>query len=805
MGNRGVPEKRNTSDSNKEFSIKNGGFATEHRALFFSDVALNAAAAGDIDLLKYVVKLDSDNVHSTDSNLWTPLHECARSGNLDCVSFLIDRGADTSAKSTTGETPLSIAMSVHGENHGVTSSLVESLVKSNWSEDQRLEFFSSFLNMIDNGVTDQQKDENVMNFDSETLMDPRKAASTGDLHSLQKYLLDHDFDVNEGDSKGWTLLHEAARGGHSNIVSYLVENGANVFIETTTGETPIALSQLYHNADHPVFHFLDTVMAEMVEMTLSAAANGDQEKLRQLLLESPSLLNAKDSNGWAAIHEAAKEGNILIVEMLFLLDVNVLALTRNGESALDIAIKVHGKSNILVDKLSIAIHSALGENDEGNGSTSAFPTEATFSPIALEAAANGNYELLLSLLNDQPHLLNMQDDHGWAPIHEAAKMGHEPIIRLLFDLNADTALKTIDGHSALAISNLAHGPDHHITDIFLEHELNLTDEASPEHSFDDTLALISAGDLSGLGKLVEKDASLLENYDFKGWTMLHHAIYAGNMPIIKYLIGEGIDLWARTRDGENALDLGLKLYGEDHDMVDYLVDTLMEQLKTKEQSTMPEMKTDDINLDIENLSALEMVELVRLSASEDDTVTLLKLIEKNSLIVHVSDTNGWGALHEAARAGHLISVILLLQNSANANAGSSGGNPLGIAQEYFEVNHPVIEALKNAKQILADHPKNNNSVEIVENFLRTASEGTPEDLLNLIELNPLLLHVKDLNGWGGIHEVARSGSVEKMKIMLARGADISAGSSGGTPIQLAIRYHGLEHPLPNFIQLITRD
>eukprot|EP00588_Corethron_pennatum_P025845 CAMPEP_0194311620 /NCGR_PEP_ID=MMETSP0171-20130528/8538_1 /TAXON_ID=218684 /ORGANISM="Corethron pennatum, Strain L29A3" /LENGTH=1210 /DNA_ID=CAMNT_0039065755 /DNA_START=35 /DNA_END=3667 /DNA_ORIENTATION=+ len=812
-----------------------------------ADAALDAAAAGDVDLLTYILMVDSNTVHSQDPNLWTPLHESARSGNLECAKRLVDHGADMFAKTVHGETPLEISFIVHGDGHEFGSFLAEEMVKKQWPHEQRQEYFSSYLDemksKIENipkiGAQPKGNDEKIsVTKDSKKrnkLFDPRKAVSLGDIHYVEKYLIENKNHVNKQDSNGWALLHEAARGGHVNVFMLLIENGADVHLKTQTGETSLQISLGFHGDDHPISVFCDALMKDILEKFLSAAAYNNLEELRAMISSSPNLLFEQDSNGWGAIHEAAKVGNNDAVSMLLVLGVDLTQRTISGESVLDIAVKVHGDAHPIVGMLKAtmpslhnvdATSSSSGEdksirsektppvNLAGTKSSSSESTapgnnKLDFSPVALDAAANGDDKLLSKLLEETPLLLDLQDDHGWSPLHEAAKMGHEHIVSLLFDFKADTELKIISGETAMDVAIISWGADHPVVALFLEHKRGNIDQNTGD-ILSDAFSCIRTDNISSLVQLLQKYPLLNDSHTQEGWSLLHEASSEGTLDIVKLLVTSGADVTSKTIDGENSLDVALGKFGEQHEVVLYLVEVLIKHLKKSEEMLLSQKSEEKIQSQkspveniSDNMSASELVKLACFLASENDTDNLSKLIEMHPLIVYAGDLNGWGPLHEAARAGQLLSVIILLQHGANANAGSSGGSSLEIAQDFMEENHPVIEALLNAEEFQAKISVNNSSLKIVENFLRLTTEGNGVELAKSIEDYPLLLYVKDENGWGAIHEVARSGSVDRMRVLLRMGADINMGSSGGTPKEIVLKYYGSNHPLLNFLEQIT--
>ena len=70
--------------------------------------------------------------------------------------------------------------------------------------------------------------------------------------------------IHEHDYNGWLPIHEAARGGHHEIVKVLVDNGVDINEQTDFGEGQSVLNLAYdhHEEDHPFIDFLMSLGAE---------------------------------------------------------------------------------------------------------------------------------------------------------------------------------------------------------------------------------------------------------------------------------------------------------------------------------------------------------------------------------------------------------------------------------------------------------------------------------------------------------------------------------------------------------------
>ena len=83
-------------------------------------------------------------------------------------------------------------------------------------------------------------------------------AANGDLDAL-KEVVDQDPSVlNKADVNGWKPVHEAARGGQTKVLEYLIEKGVDINERTHDGKGGSALWWAERNfpANHPAVQLL---------------------------------------------------------------------------------------------------------------------------------------------------------------------------------------------------------------------------------------------------------------------------------------------------------------------------------------------------------------------------------------------------------------------------------------------------------------------------------------------------------------------------------------------------------------------
>jgi len=88
------------------------------------------------------------------------------------------------------------------------------------------------------------------------------AAQGGDIDTLKEVTKADEKLVVAKDANGWQPLHEGARGGHLEVVKYLVQSGADINAKTSeNGGTALYYAKQKFDDEHPVVAFLEGIGA----------------------------------------------------------------------------------------------------------------------------------------------------------------------------------------------------------------------------------------------------------------------------------------------------------------------------------------------------------------------------------------------------------------------------------------------------------------------------------------------------------------------------------------------------------------
>jgi ankyrin repeat protein len=308
-----------------------------------------------------------------------------------------------------------------------------------------------------------------------------QAAEAGDLAKVRALVEGDPALVKARDENGRMPLHWAARGGHLDVLRYIVEKGADLNALDNNGVAPLhtlAGSGQTEAARLLIEKGADIDIKNPVKQTpLNLAAEYGQEEMVKLLIENGANIENKHAYGRTPLVGAAREhGNINVIRMLLDAGADVNSSDKWGETALDLAAwrgfkevvdlllergavlpdapaKVRGLLQNAAEKGLTVLFSRIAEK----GANLTFPIED--GGTLLHAAASGGAVPIIKTLLARGLDVNRQDGNGWSPLHFAAEMGQGEAVALLLSQKADINARTLMGQTAYNIAEENGNPE----------------------------------------------------------------------------------------------------------------------------------------------------------------------------------------------------------------------------------------------------------------------------------------------------------------------------------------------------------
>lgn len=374
----------------------------------------NAVRNGDIDELNLLITDDTDLTMTNELGN-TLLHLAVSTGDLEIVKYFIDAGADPDAENAEGNSPIDLALAEGYADMAIAMKQSTKTVKSSTGSD----------------VT-------IWN-----------AALRGDMDSMRELLADGS-DVNEEDDIDLsTPLHYAAKGGSVSMVTFLLDEGANVYAQDRAWSIPL------HEAIMSEHLEIVKVLIEDEKYTMNtadkqgkmaihcAALTGNMDIITYLVEEKKANVNAWDWLGRTPIHYAVDSKNLKAVKYLIEKGAKTSISDEDGNNLLLRA----AENNILeivkylIDELGFSVYKE-NYNEE---------TALTLSCRNSSSNPFGSLEVAKYLIQSGA-TVNHKDVYGRSALYWAAYCNQYGLVQYLVEQGANIYARTEDGTSIVNIS-----------------------------------------------------------------------------------------------------------------------------------------------------------------------------------------------------------------------------------------------------------------------------------------------------------------------------------------------------------------
>ena len=166
-----------------------------------------------------------------------------------------------------------------------------------------------------------------------------------------------------------------------------------------------------------------------------------------------------------------------------------------------------------------------------------------------DAAAKGDLDVVKQILQQDPSLVNQDDQYEWRPIFHAGLRRHYDVVKYLIDCGADLA-----AHDGYVIHYAGEVPNNkEVLSLLIAYgALDAHTEPTSEIARQFIYAIFLANEGRVNAMLRDNPALVQERYA-RGDTALHHATRNGDLEIVKQLVSSGADVNATANQGHFPL------------------------------------------------------------------------------------------------------------------------------------------------------------------------------------------------------------------------------------------------------------
>lgn len=540
------------------------------------------------------------------------------------------------------------------------------------------------------------------------------AAERGDAEMITQ-LINAGAEVNAKGANGWTPLHYAGASDSKDACLALLEKGADRSALNDASQNPAQTARVFTK------HVIQQYNPQMpgVDKLFTAIAAGELDTIKALVAANPKIVHARNLSGDSPLDLAVKSSLDIVRTLLAAgADVNAkdatdttpLHLAAKGDSdEITLALLGAGANVNAQDKAGYApLHNAAEEEKIGqvvlllkHGAKPDLASANGSSPLLIAAMQGGNVAIMNLLLKAGAKPGTVAEN-GFNALHCAAAGGYPKAVRLMLDQGIPVNERSrLTGRSALALA--AAGPAGQQM-VLPEHmKLNgMADKGwkakgSDAHYFQVVELLIGAG------------AEVNSVDDVIGATPLHAAAQFGQLKTAQLLLDKGAKVNARTGDSRTPLHFAAG--SASTEMITLLLDQGADidavQEKHPSQSTplawaVQFGKIDNLKLLLKrgaNLKAtfFSMGATALHYAAMNRQVESAQALIEAGLEVNAPDKVGSTPLMVAVMSGALEVVKLLIEKGADLNAKGQGGlTPLMVAARMN--NAAMVSLLKASEQ-----------------------------------------------------------------------------------------------------------
>src|ERR1043165_3419000 len=262
------------------------------------------------------------------------------------------------------------------------------------------------------------------------------------------------------------------------------------------------------------------------------------QRIKEMIKNSPDLINSPGQNGWTPLHKAASLGPLGVARFLLANKADVNSRVSSGkETPLQLAAEAGHKS--MTEFLL-----ANGADVNAGGGQKA--------ETALHAAAAHGFKSVAEVLLANKADVNARNKDGNTPLHTTAEAGQKTIAELLLAKGAEVNAKTSSSFTPLYLAVQGNHPA--MVDLFLSQKGDAT--VKDANSLTPLRLAVERNSLSIAESLLRNGADVSLKGE-EGTPILRAALRARSVEMLKLLLSYKPDLEATDRDGLTLLQAAL--------------------------------------------------------------------------------------------------------------------------------------------------------------------------------------------------------------------------------------------------------
>ncbi|KAK9693062.1 hypothetical protein K7432_014080 [Basidiobolus ranarum] len=431
------------------------------------------AEHGHLELLKLLIQAGA-NVNVEDTSYGSPLYHAVENGHLEMVKFLLQEGASVRITTDRGNTPLHVV-----EDEAIAEVLLKAVPELEvTNNDDSTPLYRAALSgnlklvklLLDYGASVEFGSINILMAPFTRYVAPFGSSKTpfgSDSHNIEivEILLDAGARVNVVNTQG-SLLHMAVETGDTEVVKLLLNAGAEINIYDESKKRPLDFAMKIGNEG--MVDFLKSFGAKQYaegDFDLHIASKmGDYNQVVSLIKQGADV-NAKEHNGWTALHYSVKNGHRKICKYLISAKAQVDIKNYEGHAPLFVAIAWRN-----LDIVRLLLRAGADVNTRSDYGITPLHNAAIIADLALMkilleygAAVNSKDALggtalhyavdhdvafVLKLLNFGADV-NIRDINNETPLHRAAQRKSWPAVYTLLNDGSDINARSLDGSTPL--------------------------------------------------------------------------------------------------------------------------------------------------------------------------------------------------------------------------------------------------------------------------------------------------------------------------------------------------------------------